>query len=316
MTAPVQQEPISSLEYGTPKGTDLIPGVDVTDFTQAPTGTTKAYLRSDSLNYGLQALGLSTRAACLCATTINLNAVYANGTFGVGATLTGTGGFTILTCDGIVVPLNSRVLVWNQTTTYQNGIYFLSVLGDGLTVNWVLTRATDFNQSANVMQFVTVPIDQGNTYKNSVFQETGYGNPFVIGTTPIIFNLFSLSAVNNVITATNATGTPLSITTTPYDIVSIVITPGTWSITGNVGLIPSIGATSYFGWASSSSATTPDFTQYSQLAVSTGVLSLCGFNVPNVIINVSVDTTIYLQAEAIFVSGTVTGYGTITAIQL
>ena len=74
-------------------------------------------------------------------TTGNLNATYNNGASGVGATLTNAGTQAAFTADGIAVPLNSRVLIYNQTNQAENGVYTLTTVGDGST-NWVLTRAT------------------------------------------------------------------------------------------------------------------------------------------------------------------------------
>lgn len=75
-------------------------------------------------------------------TTGNLNATYNNGTGGVGATLTNAGTQTAFTPDGIVAQVGDRVLVYNQTNAYENGVYTVTTVGSGST-NWVLTRSTD-----------------------------------------------------------------------------------------------------------------------------------------------------------------------------
>ena len=61
---------------------------------------------------------------------------------GVGATLTNNGTQSALVIDGVSVALNNRVLVNNQTNAAWNGVYVVSVVGDGST-NWVLTRSSD-----------------------------------------------------------------------------------------------------------------------------------------------------------------------------
>jgi hypothetical protein len=53
----------------------------------------------------------------------NLNATYNNGSSGVGATLTNAGTQTALVLDGITMAVNDRVLVMDQTTQTQNGVY-------------------------------------------------------------------------------------------------------------------------------------------------------------------------------------------------
>lgn len=77
-----------------------------------------------------------------CATTANMSAVYDNGTAGVEATLTNSGTQAAFTVDGVTPSASSRVLVKDQSTPAQNGIYTLTTIGSDST-NWVLTRALD-----------------------------------------------------------------------------------------------------------------------------------------------------------------------------
>lgn len=184
---------ISQLTTGTPKGTDETPAVDTTDTTQAASGTTKKYIRSDELNYYLHAQGLTTYAATRVATTGALTVVYANGTLGVGATLTNAGAQAALAIDGVTLAVADRVLVKNQSSTFQNGIYVVSNVGSGST-NWVMTRATDYDQASEIIQFGVIPVNQGTTNAGLLFQETGAG-PFTIGTTPITFAAYTTQAI-------------------------------------------------------------------------------------------------------------------------
>ena len=62
----------------------------------------------------------------------------------MGATLTNSGVQAAFAVDGYTASLNDRILVKDQTTGAQNGIYTVTTVGTILT-NWVLTRATDFN---------------------------------------------------------------------------------------------------------------------------------------------------------------------------
>ena len=100
--------------------------------------TTKQYV--DSL-----ASVIKFHAAVRLATTANLTSTYSNGTAGIGATLTATVNDT-LTIDGFVAALDDRVLVKNQTSALQNGIYKVTTAGSG-AAPWVLTRATDADNS-------------------------------------------------------------------------------------------------------------------------------------------------------------------------
>jgi hypothetical protein len=72
----------------------------------------------------------------------NLSATYSNGTAGVGATLTNNSTQAALSIDGVTLSLNDRVLIYEQTNSYENGIYTVTDTGSAST-NWVLTRATD-----------------------------------------------------------------------------------------------------------------------------------------------------------------------------
>ena len=87
------------------------------------------------------AQGLDTKPSCKLGTTANLTATYNNGTAGVGATLTNSGAQGTLTLDSTAANLNDRILVKDQTTSTQNGIYTVTNVG-GASTNWILTRAT------------------------------------------------------------------------------------------------------------------------------------------------------------------------------
>ncbi len=174
-----------------PKGTDLIPGTDVTAITvSTPTGVTYKYTQAAMLNFYLTAMGFYTYQAVRVATTTALTAIYNNGTSGVGATLTNLGAMIGLIIDGVTLALNDRVLVWNQGTTYQNGLYIVSNIGNSST-NWVLTRSTDYNMTSEIIQGGVILVNQGNTYAGRLFQEIG-STPIIIGTNPILFALFYL----------------------------------------------------------------------------------------------------------------------------
>ena len=72
----------------------------------------------------------------------NLNATYNNGTAGVSATLTNAGTLAAFVPDGVTASISDRVLVYSQTNAFENGVYTVTVVGNGSTA-WVLTRASD-----------------------------------------------------------------------------------------------------------------------------------------------------------------------------
>jgi hypothetical protein len=134
------------------------------------------------------AQGLHIHAASFAGTTANLNATYSNGTDGVGATLTNAGTQAAFTTDGTSPSLNARILVKDQTTTSQNGIYTLTTVGSGST-NWVLTRATDFDTAAEMAGGDFTFIDTGTTLANTGW--VSVDDVTVVGTDPVVFVQFS-----------------------------------------------------------------------------------------------------------------------------
>jgi hypothetical protein len=101
---------------------------------------------------------------------------------GVGATLTNAGTQAALTVDGVLMTVGKRVLVYNQTNQFENGVYEVTTVGDGST-NWVLTRTTDADTYG-----VRTPNALG--YNDAFFVtngSTGAGETYVVTTTAAIF---------------------------------------------------------------------------------------------------------------------------------
>ena len=132
--------------------------------------------------------GIDTKASVIAATIATLGTVaYNNGTAGVGATITNTGTLAALVVDGITISLNDRILVKDQPTPAQNGIYTLTTLGTG-AVAWVLTRATDNDTWAEIPQSY-VFVEQGTQQNNGYLFTADQGG--TIGTTPVTITQFS-----------------------------------------------------------------------------------------------------------------------------
>ncbi len=125
-----------------------------------------------------------TIAACKYATTAALTATYSNGSSGVGATLTEVA-LGALTVDGVTPSVNDRILVKNQASTFQNGVYTVTVVGSA-GASYVLTRATDYNVAADINLGDTVFISAGSTLASTTWTQNGTENP-VMGTDPITF---------------------------------------------------------------------------------------------------------------------------------
>lgn len=106
--------------------------------------------------------GAALKAPCRVATTANI------------ALLRG-----LLTIDGATLAEGDRVLVKNQTTTAENGIYVAS------TGNW--SRAKDFNGTGDVYKGTRVYVHSGSVGRAEY--ELTTSDPITIGTTGLTFSL-------------------------------------------------------------------------------------------------------------------------------
>jgi cytoskeletal protein CcmA (bactofilin family) len=128
----------------------------------------------------------------------NLNATYDNGTSGVGATLTNAGTQAALVIDGVTLNTSDRVLIYNQTNGYENGVYTVTNTGSAST-NWVLTRATDAdsyepNDNTGIDGGSYFFVEEGDTGAGEAYVCSNVGT-ITIGTTDITFTLFSSALV-------------------------------------------------------------------------------------------------------------------------
>ena len=188
--------------------------------------------------------------AAHAATTASLTVTYTAGSAdqwggtGINATLTNAGTQVSLATgsafDGYTgLALGNRVLVKNQSTQTQNGIYTVTNMGSGAT-NWILTRATDYNNSnivgnqGQVAAGDLIFVQEGTTQGSTSWIETGVGtgtnDTIIIGTNNIVFTQFSGAG-------TYSAGTGLSLTGTVF------ANTGVLSVTSNTGLSTNTSAT-------------------------------------------------------------------------
>lgn len=147
--------------------------------------------------------------------TGNLTATYNNGTAGVGATLTNAGAQVAFTPDGTVALVGDRILIYNQTNAFENGVYEVTTVGSGST-NWVLTRATDADSyglkdpdalgNGDAFFITSGAQGAGETY---VCNTTGV---ITFGTTAITFVQISSAQVYSAGAGLTLTGTTFSLT--------------------------------------------------------------------------------------------------------
>lgn len=166
------------------------------DPSSAMHAVTKQY--ADNISAGIHA-----HEAVKAATTANLSATYTAGTadasggLGIGAILTASSNGAI-SIDSYSAALNDRILVKNQTTATQNGVYTVTTVGDGSTP-FVLTRATDADNSPagelNQGDFVFVLNGTVNANMGFVMTATGTStNPtgaIKIGTDNVTYTQFT-----------------------------------------------------------------------------------------------------------------------------
>lgn len=129
--------------------------------------------------------------------------VYANGSSGVGRTLTGVA-LAAISLDGASPGLGDRVLIKNQASDFQNGIYVVTQTGSGIAV-FILTGATDADQSNEYKTGDAVFVTAGNTLANTVWAYTGIDNP-TIGTTSLTYVQISADLIvgqSSILSGTN-----------------------------------------------------------------------------------------------------------------
>jgi len=126
------------------------------------------------------------------------SSTYANGTAGVGATLTHTptttpADYVRLQIDGGNVTTGDRVLVQDQATPAHNGVYDVTAQGVAATSAWVLTRAVDFdgNPAGQIKQGESVYVLSGTTNGGQGFVVTSTSDPHTVGTHSITFTQFT-----------------------------------------------------------------------------------------------------------------------------
>lgn len=130
--------------------------------------------------------GLNVKDSVRAATTVNLAANYANGTSGAGATLTASTAVALPAIDGVTLANGNRLMVKDQTTGLQNGIYVVTTAA----ATWVLTRATDADTAAEVTGGMHAFVDEGLTQADSSWVLTSDGAN-IIGTTALTFAKYS-----------------------------------------------------------------------------------------------------------------------------
>ncbi len=165
--------PTSAVSMNSNKITNL------SDPTSAQDAATKAYVDAARS-------GLDVKASCRVSTTANI-------------TLSGT-----QTIDGVAVIAGDRVLVKNQTTGANNGIY------DVAAGSW--TRSSDSDTSTEFNSGSFTFVEEGTTNGGRGYVLTT-ANPITLGSTSLTFTMFSSSGTITAGTALSFSGTTLNVGT-------------------------------------------------------------------------------------------------------
>lgn len=120
------------------------------------------------------------------ATTAALAACTPSGT-GPGKTLTANANGA-LSIDGVAVATGDRVLVKNQVSTSDNGIYVVTQPGSGGTP-FILTRATDMDSTADVVTANTVYVLAGSTLRMTGWRLTPVASGSTFDSVALVFTL-------------------------------------------------------------------------------------------------------------------------------
>lgn len=156
------------------------------------------------------ASGLDVKASVRVATTAAFAAsTYANGTAGVGATLTRDGN-GVVAIDGVTIAVGDRVLVKNQAAALQNGIYVVTAPLCDASNPLRLTRATDADQAAEVTAGMFTFVAEGTANADKGFVLTS-DDAIVMGTNDLTFAQFSSITSYTEGTGIDITGAAISL---------------------------------------------------------------------------------------------------------
>lgn len=103
----------------------------------------------------------------------------------VGNVLTANANGALAAQDGVTLAVTKRLLVKDEVTTANNGIFDVTSMGAG-GAPWILTRSTDADESVKAPGGFIVPVSGGTVNGNSVFQ-LQTDDPVTLNTTGLTF---------------------------------------------------------------------------------------------------------------------------------
>jgi hypothetical protein len=202
--------------------------------------------------------GLQIKPTALVATTAALpSSTYANGSSGVGATLTATAN-GVLTIDGYAIvagDVGKPVLVKDQAAPAQNGLYTVTQAGTA-GAPFILTRHVDMDQAGD-FSGAFIPVGSAGTVNDNSLWLANPAGTVTVGTTAIPFTELNRAADLVAGTGITIAGNTISVATNFAGGTSIAtvgtITAGTWQGTavavgfGGTGATTAAGARTNLG---------------------------------------------------------------------
>jgi hypothetical protein len=148
------------------------------------------YMINEELRAVLVAAGITPDGSNTTQLLQAIQALIASGTIKIPVRAASTANIATLaggapnTLDGVTLAASDRLLLKDQSTGSQNGLYVVTTLGTGANGTW--TRATDADGAGELMAGTLVTVQEGTTYADSIWELSTDG-ALTIGTTALTF---------------------------------------------------------------------------------------------------------------------------------
>jgi hypothetical protein len=163
------------------------------------------------------------------------------------ANITALNGGAPNTLDGVALVASDRILVKDQTTASQNGIYVVTNLGTGANGTW--SRAGDADSALELNSGAIVTVEEGTSNADSQWMLTT-SNPITLGSTALTFAKPSGGAqykdIQSITSSVAANALTLGLNPTTLDFRSASLTSGVPNTRSNgaaISLVVPSGAT-------------------------------------------------------------------------